>query len=369
MTEEEKEIKDASIEEVVEEKEAEEIIEETEEEKKDKKIKNLISAVILLAGLFVGSLFVDGMQMIRGGGFSQRALSGVDVVSSNGKTWVAYSEPLVKIQVISDDTCEACNPEEVLVGLKGVLPTMLNEKIDANSEQGEKLISSLEIKTLPAFVFSKEVEKTELFTKAEQFLDKKGEVYLIKSAEAGFPVGKYVSAPKVAENDVKIGSDDAEVKVISFADFQNPTDKTAFQKVVMPMIKDYEGKIQFIFKGYVPPTSVQGVNAVLASVCANDQGKFVPYAEKLFATQAVWGKVKDAKPLLKAYALGLGMKAADFNKCLDEKKYQDLVTQTAVEGQSFGIAETPAMFIGTELKSGAFKYEDVQKVIDEQLQR
>lgn len=365
--EEEKEIKDASVEEVVEE--AEVVTEETEAEKQDKKIKNLISAVILLSGLFVGSLFVDVVQMVRGGGFSERALNKTDVFSSNGKTWVAYSEPLVKLQVITDDTCETCKPDEVLVGLKGVLPTMLNEKIDVNSEQGKKLVASLEIKTIPAFVFSKEVEKTELFTKAEPFLEKKGELYLIKSAEAGFPVGKYISAPKISDNDVKIGSDDAEVKVISFANFQNPADKSTYQTILAPMLKDYEGKIQFIFKGYVPPTALQGVSAVMAASCANEQGKFAPFAEKLFATQAVWGKAKDANPSMKAYAKGLGLNSVDFNKCLDDKKYQDLVTQTATEGQSFGIQETPAIFIGTEFKSGALKYEEIRTVLDQQLSR
>jgi len=114
--------------------EIQEEVEETEEEKKDKKIKNLISAIILLAGLFVGSLFVDVAQMVRGGGFSERALKSTDVFSSGGKTWVAYSEPLVKVQVISDDTCEACKPDEVLIGLKQALPTISNEKIDFNSE-------------------------------------------------------------------------------------------------------------------------------------------------------------------------------------------------------------------------------------------
>jgi len=36
-------------------------------EDKDKKIKNLISIVILLAGLFIGSVFVDVVQMTKGG--------------------------------------------------------------------------------------------------------------------------------------------------------------------------------------------------------------------------------------------------------------------------------------------------------------
>src|SRR6266567_1005630 len=200
MTEEEKKIKDASIEEAaVEETNEEEIVEQDmpldPEQIKDNKIKNLISAVILLTGLFVGSLFVDLVQLVRGGGFSQRALSSTDVFASGGKTWVAYTQPIVKLQVISDDTCDTCKPDEVLVGLKQALPTMTNEKIDVNSAQGKKLVAQFNLKTIPAFIFSKEIESTDLFAKAQPFLDKQGDFYAIKSTEAGFPVGKYIAAP------------------------------------------------------------------------------------------------------------------------------------------------------------------------------
>ena len=143
------------------------------EESKDKKIKNLISAVILISGLFVGSLFVDVLQMLRGGGFSQKALSSADVFASAGKTWVAYSEPIVKIRVITDDSCEKCKPDEVLIGLKQVMPTLLNEKIDINSAEGKDIAQKNGVKTLPAFVFSKDIEKIEFFSKAEPFLEKK----------------------------------------------------------------------------------------------------------------------------------------------------------------------------------------------------
>lgn len=345
----------------------EEIVPETEEELKDKKIKNLISAVILLAGLFVGSLFVDAIQMVRGGGFSQRALDSSDVFASNGKTWVAYSEPLVKIQVISDDSCETCKPDEVLVGLKQALPTMQNEKIDVNSIQGKKLVADFNIKTIPAFIFSKEIEKTELFAKAEPFLDKQGSSYAIKSAEAGFPVGKYIAAPQISGNDISLGSNGAELKVVAFSNFQSPTDKQNFQTVVAPMIKDYGEKIQFVFKNYFPATATQAMSAALAGACANEQGKFVAYADKLFATQDAWGKAKDATSLLKSYAAATGLNAADFGKCLDSKKYQDLITQSLSEGQSFGVAATPSIFIGSDLQKPATKYDDMKKVIDEQL--
>ena len=101
--------KDQSVEEV--------LIDSIDE--KNHKIKNLISMVILLAGLFVGSLFVDIVQLVRGGGFSQKALSSADVFQSAGKTWVAYTEPMVTIKGVSDDSCGAAGkPEEVMVGLK-----------------------------------------------------------------------------------------------------------------------------------------------------------------------------------------------------------------------------------------------------------
>jgi protein-disulfide isomerase len=368
MKEEKKEFQDASVEEVVEEKETEEInVEETEEEKKDKKIKNLISAVILLSGLFVGSLFVDAVQMVRGGGFSERALSSADVFAGGGKTWVAFTQPMVKIKVVSDDTCEACKPDEVLVGLKQALPTISNEKIDVNSVEGQKLVAQFNLKTIPAFIFSKEVEKTDLFAKAEPFLDKQGDFYAIKSAEAGFPIGKYIATPEISGNDIAIGSSEATVKVVAFGNFQNPTDKTNYEKIVAPMLKEYGDKIQFVFKSYVPATATQAVSAALAAACANDQGKFLPYAEKLFATQAVWGKATDATTALKGYAATLGLKTGDFNKCLDEKKYQAQLDANLKDGQSFGVAATPAMFVGDSLQSGTVTYDVVKKVLDEKI--
>ncbi len=361
MDEEKKEIQDALIE--------EETIEETEDEKKDKKIKNLISAVILLSGLFVGSLFVDAVQMVRGNGFSQKALDSVDVFASNGKTWVAYSQPLVKVSVVSDDTCEACKPDEVLVGLKQALPTMQNEKIDVNSIAGQKLVAQFNLKTIPAFIFSKEVEKTDLFAKAEPFLDKQGDSYAIKSAEAGFPVGKYIAAPQISASDITFGSSEATVKVVAFSNFQSPADKAAYQNILSPMIKDYGEKIQVAFKSYLPPTATQAMSAAIAAACANEQGKFLAYADKLFAAQDAWGKAKDATGLLKSYATGAGLNAADFGKCLDSKKYQDQITATLAEGQEFGVASTPAFFVGSDMQKSTAKYDDVKKVLDEQLNK
>ena len=335
---------------------------------KDTKIKNLISVVILLAGLFVGSLFVDVVQLVKGGGYSQRALSSTDVFSAAGKTWVAYSEPIVKLQVINDDTCgDPCKPDDVLVGLKQALPTLLTEKVDANSPQGKQLISQFGIKTLPAFVFSKEIEQTDLFSKAQPFLNKQGDSYAINSAAAGFPVGKYIAAPDTSNADIKVGSDDASVKVVAFSDFANPTDATNYQTIITPMLKDYNGKIQFVFENYFAPGSSVSTTAALAAECANAQGKFADYASKLFAAQSTWSKLTDPTTTLETYAAQLGMSATDFNKCLSSKQFQPQVDAAAKVGQDFGIQGTPSMFIGTDLQPSTVTYDDVKKALDSKL--
>lgn len=338
------------------------------EKEKDKKIKNLISAVILLAGLFVGSLFVDVIQLVKGGGFSQRALDKTDVFASNGKTWVAFSDPIVTIEVINDESCgEACSPDEVLLGLKQAIPTMLTKKVDATSEQGKKLVAQFSVKTIPTFIFSKEFEKSPIFANAQPFLDKQGDKYAIKSAEAGFPIGKYIATPSINDNDIKIGSSEAKIKVVEFSDFSNPTDAQTYKNVVSPMLKDYEGKVQLIFKNYFSAASTQALSAALASECANEQGKFLPFAEKLYETQTTWSKIKDPSATFAGYASKLGLNYSEFSQCQKEKKYQDNIDQSLKEGQDFGISETVTMFVGNDFKSGLVKYDDVKMILDEQL--
>ena len=98
--------KESNAEEVVAEKEndLEEVVAENKEIEEistdeSKKIKNLISLSILLGGLFLGSLFVDFSQLIKGGGISQKILKDKDIFQLDGKTWVSYADPIIEMRV------------------------------------------------------------------------------------------------------------------------------------------------------------------------------------------------------------------------------------------------------------------------------
>ncbi len=336
--------------------------------KEDRKNKNLVSLVILLTGLLIGSLFVDLSQLIKGGGLSQKVLNDKDVFQLNGKTWVAYSEPIVKISIINDDNCKECNVDEALVWLKRIVPTMLSNKVAYDSDEGKKLIKKYNIMSLPAFVFSGDVKDTEFYDQAQQLFKEKDGSYLLDTAKLGLPAGKYVETPKITDNDIKVGPDDAKVKLIEFSDFQCPYCKM-FQKTIDDIIKEYGNDVQLVFKN-LPLDSIhpRARVAALAGQCANEQGKFMDYANKLFDNQKSWTKTKDNK-LFITYARQLGLDTNKFSQCLKDKKYKDAIDTTVSQAEKFGISGTPALFVNDKYKGGVSKLEDLKKLIDKELGR
>lgn len=87
------------------------------------KIQNLTSILILMTGLFAGSLFVDIGQLVTREGYSPRAVREFNILEAAGKTWVAYTDPKVDVKVITDSTCTKCSPDEALVWFRRILPT------------------------------------------------------------------------------------------------------------------------------------------------------------------------------------------------------------------------------------------------------
>ena len=334
--------------------------------KRNQKVKNLISLVILLSGLFVGSLFVDLSQLVKGGGISQKVLNNKDIFELDGRTWVAYSEPIVKMSVINDDACKDCNVDQVLVWFKKMLPTVQTEKVAYDSPEGKKIIDEYKIKTLPAFVFGDKVKDTDFYTQAAQFFTKKDNHYVLDTMKLGMPAGKYLQTPKITDNDIKIGPDDAKVKIIEFSDFQCPYCKM-FQGTVDKILEEYGNDVQLVYK----PLPLESIHpraraAALAAECANEQGKFLDYSKKLFDNQKVWTKTDNNRYFIN-YATQLGLKTKQFEKCLNDKKYNDRIDESIATAKEFGISGTPALFINDKFKGGVSKLEDLNAIIDNYL--
>ena len=338
----------------------------SDEDPKEKKIKNLISLAILLGGLLLGSIFVDLSQLIKGGGISQKILEDMDIFSLDDKTWVAYSDPIVEVQAITDDECETCSVEEALVWLRRILPTVLSVKVDSESEAGRELLEKSGVRSIPAFIFSEEIKDTDFYLQAESLFMEVDGKFVLNTGQIGLPAGKFVDLPIVDESTIKIGSEESQVTVVEYSDFQCPYCKS-FHATVKQVIEAYGDQVLYVYKHF-PLESIhpQATNAAVASECANDQDKFMEYADRLFATQEDWG-AQTGTQRFKTYAAQLGLNQSEFNQCMDEERHIEKVASDFQEGQGFNVSGTPAVFVNDQFKSGAASFDTIKELIDGEL--
>jgi protein-disulfide isomerase len=267
------------------------------------------------------------------------------------------------VAIINDDSCEKCDVTEAVVWLKRVLPTISTRKVAFDSAEGKGLIDKFSIKALPAFIFDPAIDKTEFFSQAAVIFDSKNGQYVLKNQELGLPAGKYLSLPEVSADDATFGKADSNVIVVVFSDFQCPYCKILYSTLRTTM-KNYQDKALFVYKHLPLDIHAQANSAALASECAQDQGKFWEYADKLYQNQTAWANTKDVTSF-KTYAKQtVGIDVTKFNQCLDEKKFQDKIDADKKEGGDFGISGTPAIFINDQFENGALSADQLKQAID-----
>ena len=120
--------------------------------------------------------------------------------------------------------------------------------------------------------------------------------------------------------------------------------------------------MRLVYREYPLPNHPNAKPASEAGLCANAQGKFWPYHDKLFANQQKLGATD-----LKQYAVDLGLDVTTFNACVDSHKYAPAVDADIAAGNDVGVNGTPAFFINGRMLSGAQPFEAFKKIIDEEL--
>lgn len=155
------------------------------------------------------------------------------------------------------------------------------------------------------------------------------------------------------------GNDKAPVTIVEFSDYQCPYCSKA-EGTVAQLKKEYgQDKVKLIYMDMPLPAHQRAYPAALASHCANEQGKFWEFHDKMFQNQA---KLEDSD--LKGYAKELGLDAGKFGECLDKKKYADLIEKSKKEADKAGIQATPSFLINGRLLQGAQPFERFKEAID-----
>ena len=158
------------------------------------------------------------------------------------------------------------------------------------------------------------------------------------------------------------GSDNAQITIVKFEDFQCPYCKTV-QPTFLNILKLYDGKVRLVHKD-LPLDAIhpQARPAAEAARCAADQGKFWEYHDKLYAQAP-----KLAVEELKSAAKEIGLNVASFDQCLVSGKFKAAVQRDFSEAAGLGLTGTPAFFINGRELSGAQPIEAFTAIIDEEL--
>ena len=158
------------------------------------------------------------------------------------------------------------------------------------------------------------------------------------------------------------GNPAAPVTVVEFGDFQCPFCGKV-EPTLANLLKKYNGKVNLAFRDF-PLSAIHphAEAAAEASRCAEEQGKFWPMHDAMYADQS---KLTEAD--LIQTAARLGMKKDSFASCVKSGKYKAAIQQDLAAGTSAGVTGTPTFFINGRYLEGSVPQAQFEKIIDSDL--
>ncbi|MGH2461125.1 MAG: DsbA family protein [Chloroflexota bacterium] len=166
-------------------------------------------------------------------------------------------------------------------------------------------------------------------------------------------------------NQYSLGSPNAPVTVVEWADFQCPYCRGfalgAGKQLIQNLVPS--GRVRFVWRNFafLGPESVW---AAEAAACAADQGKFWEYHDKLFDEQGGENQGGFSKANLERFASELGLDAAAFDHCLTSDQHQAAVEGERDVGTREGVDATPTIFVNGQKYVGPPTYDRLVAMID-----
>ncbi len=165
------------------------------------------------------------------------------------------------------------------------------------------------------------------------------------------------------------GADDAPVTVEEFADYLCGYCGMVATLSVPQVLENYvdTGKARFVFYDYVLNPASPAKIAAQAARCAGDQGAFWAMHKVLMGRQREWGTSRSPVRMIRQYADGLGLDGAAVEACVENGTYLDVVMASTEHAQQRGLSSTPVFFFNGRPVEGAMGYDQMARIIEEEL--
>lgn len=157
----------------------------------------------------------------------------------------------------------------------------------------------------------------------------------------------------------ELGNSEAEITLVEFIDFTCSYSQQEFF-VIRELLAKYPEKVRLIPRFFLinDETHQGGQEAAEAALCAQEQGKFWVYHDKLFQNQKDF-TLEDLKQLSRQ----AGLDETRFAACLESRKYQSAVAIDYRDGLSAGVAGTPTFFVNGQKVEGAVPLEGWERLL------
>src|SRR5215470_1370371 len=147
------------------------------------------------------------------------------------------------------------------------------------------------------------------------------------------------------------------VTVTEFSDFQCPYCKQA-ASVVEQVRQTYGERVKVIFKQLPLSFHRYALKAAQASVCAQEQGKFWQYHDRLFASADL------SVDALHRIAEEAGLTQKQFDQCMESDSSRAAVEKDMQEARQLGVRGTPTFFVNGRALRGASSFAALKQEID-----
>ena len=172
-------------------------------------------------------------------------------------------------------------------------------------------------------------------------------IYEINSNES-----KTVSFEKLIKNGSPIlGNSDAPITIVEWGDYQCTYCYKFHQNTLEIINEEFikTGKVKVIFIDF-PLNGFDSKLASEASYCAQDQGKYWEYHDELYKNWAGERTGWITRESLSKFAESINLSSIQFNKCLDDRKYEEKVNSMYEFGNQIGIDATPSFLVFNDEK-------------------
>jgi protein-disulfide isomerase len=158
----------------------------------------------------------------------------------------------------------------------------------------------------------------------------------------------------------------AAVVITEFSDFQCPSCR-AVEPTLKEVLAAYPTQVKLVYVNYPLPMHQFAEKAAVAALCADEQGKFWDYHDRLFEHQPDWTAGGDVRPIFDGYAGELALDHTRFDACVADGRMLPSLRADIARGAALKIEGTPTLYVNERRVPVGAAAADIKAMIDEAL--